>query len=189
MEKETPIKKWMQESLKISDRVYCEPWEINENQDGRYVKNIEKERLTIIDIKPNDILLRGNILTNQEGANRTIDVNLPKHKIYRKTDLDLLQYLGLAGIDDPAKWVEEMKDENKLLKRVLKSTDDSLTCISWDDDGPPIRLKLDAQIKQLQAENEKLKKALGRIYTMDTSFENYINAIVELKQIAGDAIK
>ena len=171
----------MQESLKISDRVYCEPWEINENQDGRYVKNIEKERLTIIDIKPNDILLRGNILTNQEGANRTIDVNLPKHKIYRKTDLDLLQYLGLAGIDDPAKWVEEMKDENKLLKRVLKSTDDSLTCISWEGEEP-IRLKL-------EAENEKLKEALGRIYTMDTSFENYINAIVELKQIAGEAIK
>jgi cell division protein FtsB len=190
----------------------------------------------------------------------------------------LLSYLGLSGIPDPKKWVKEMKDENKLLKRVLKSTDDSLTCISWDDDGPPIRLKLDAQIKQLEAENEKLKaeyerllngykyitgfetpselsayekgreheektivkfiqdwkgetnsvigqlladkvqakneklkeenemlkrvlklkleaenekikKALGRIYTMDTSFENYINAIVELKQIAGDAIK
>jgi hypothetical protein len=79
-------------------------------------------------------------------------------------------------------------EENQMLKRVLKSTDDNLTCISWDDE-PPIRLKLDAEIKKVQAENEKLKKALGRIYTMDTSFENYINAIVELKQIAGDAIK
>jgi hypothetical protein len=93
----------------------------------------------------------------------------------------LLAYLGLSGIDDPKKWVEEMKDENKLLKRVLKSTDDSLTCISWEGEEP-IRLKL-------EAENEKLKEALGRIYTMDTSFENYINAIVELKQIAGEAIK
>ena len=44
-------------------------------------------------------------------------------------------------------------------------------------------------LEQVKAENEKLKKALGRIYTIDTSFENYINAIVELKQIAGEAIK
>jgi hypothetical protein len=76
---------------------------------------------------------------------------------------------------------EKLKEENEMLKRVLKSTDDSITCINWEGEEP-IRLKL-------EAENEKLKKALGRIYTMDTSFEKYINAIVELKQIAGDAIK
>ncbi len=85
-----------------------------------------------------------------------------------------LTYLGLSDIPDPKKWVEERK------ANMYKET---LAKIDLD------KFNFEGRCKQLEAENEKLKKALGRIYTIDTSFENYINAIVELKQIAGDAIK
>jgi hypothetical protein len=81
---------------------------------------------------------------------------------------------AMAGIDDPKKWVEERKAN--MYKETLAKIDLN-------------KFNFEGRCKQVEAENEKLKKALGRIYTMDTSFENYINAIVELKQIAGDAIK
>jgi len=145
-----------------------EPWELNKTTDGLSITS------------------KNGVIVNCYS----VSISDYNHDIPKANAARIIECVNaLAGIDDPKKWVEEMKDENKLLKRVLKSTDDSLTCISWDDDGPPIRLKLDAQIKQLQAENEKLKEALGRIYTMDTSFENYINTMVKLKKIAGDAIK
>jgi hypothetical protein len=81
---------------------------------------------------------------------------------------------AMTGIEDPKKWVEERK------ANMYKET---LAKIDLD------KFNFEGRCKQVESENEKLKKALGRIYTMDTSFENYINAIVELKQIAGDAIK
>jgi hypothetical protein len=132
------------------------------------------------------------------GVGNGIDYNYNNRLAF----LNAFTYLRLSDIPDPEKWVEEMKavklsldirsefksedfikicEENQMLKRVLKSTDDNLTCINWEGEGP-IRLKLEAEI-------ERLKEVLGRIYTMDTTFENYINAIVELRKIAGDAIK
>jgi hypothetical protein len=137
-----------------------EPWELNKTTDGLSITS------------KNGVIVHCY----------SVSISDYNHDIPKANAARIVECVNaMAGIDDPKKWVEEMKDENKLLKRVLKSTDDSITCINWEGEEP-IRLKL-------EAENEKLKKALGRIYTMDTSFEKYINAIVELKQIAGDAIK
>lgn len=86
---------------------------------------------------------------------------------------------ALASIEDPKKWVEDLKAEiaewnvyskavneqiegknsyieelqaeNTMLKNVLKGIDDSLTCISWEGDKP-IRLVLEEEIEQLKAE-------------------------------------
>jgi hypothetical protein len=137
-----------------------EPWELNKTTDGLSITS------------KNGVIVHCY----------SVSISDYNHDIPKANAARIVECVNaMAGIDDPKKWVEEMKDENKLLKRVLKSTDDSITCINWEGEEP-IRLKL-------EAENEKLKQALGRIYTMDTSFENYINAIVELKQIAGEAIK
>jgi hypothetical protein len=104
------------------------------------------------------------------GVGNGIDYNYNNRLAF----IAAFEYLGLADIPDPKKWVEERK------ANMYKET---LAKIDLD------KFNFEGKCKQLQAENEKLKQALGRIYTMDTTFENYINAIVELKQIAGDAIK
>jgi hypothetical protein len=111
-----------------------------------------------------------------------------------------LAYLGLSDIPDPKKWVEDVKGYKEItgfetpaeLAAYEKGREDEeKTIIKFIQDW---KGETNSGLGQLladkvQAENEKLKKALGRIYTMDTTFEDYINAMVKLKKIAGDAIK
>jgi hypothetical protein len=90
-------------------------------------------------------------------------------------------YKEITGFETPAELLAYEKGREHEEKTIVKFIQD------WKGETNSGLGQLLAD--KVQAENEKLKKALGRIYTMDTSFENYINAIVELKQIAGDAIK
>lgn len=91
------------------------------------------------------------------GVGNGVDYNYP----LRMAFLSAFEYLGLQDIPDPKKWVEELQAENTMLKNVLKGTDDSLTCISWEGDKP-IRLVLEEEIEQLKAElkaaNEFIEK-------------------------------
>jgi len=125
------------------------------------------------------------------ACNRT----MAKKVAYTKGCKELLSYLGLSDIPDPKKWVEEIKGYKEItgfetpseLAAYEKGREhEEKTIVKFIQDW---KGETNSGLGQLladkvQAENENLKKALGRIYTMDTSFENYINA-----QIAGEAIK
>jgi hypothetical protein len=79
----------------------------------------------------------------------------------------LLTYLGL-DMPDPKKWVEDGKDSHRKYLLVRSNNKAKATII-----------------EQLQAENERLKEALARIYTCDVSVcKTEFEMIFKLREIA-----
>jgi hypothetical protein len=158
------------------------------------VDNMEQNKQTPIEqwIEKN----RERSWPKQKGLTATAsNKSMAKKVAYTKGCKELLTYLGL-DIPDPKKRIEtyakmqvdyslleqearRLQAENELLKKVLKGTDDALSCINWEGEEP-IRLKL-------EAENEIMKKALMKIYLLDIKYTESVSAVIMLREIAEQA--
>jgi hypothetical protein len=74
----------------------------------------------------------------------------------------------LAGIDDPKKWVEEMKQRQERTVSALYAY---------------------KQVQELQAENERLKKALTDLSIIDTVDKTHLLTVEMTREIAKQALK
>jgi hypothetical protein len=118
----------------------------------------------------------------------------------------LLTYLGL-DIPDPKKWVEEMKNHDMQLAEAweqgsIDARNKQMFQYSngLDKDNPyrdkmnwehheNVKFRQKFQIDQLQAENERLKEGLMKIYALDINYVNDMQAIFQFREIADNALK
>jgi hypothetical protein len=72
--------------------------------------------------------------------------------------------------------VEKLQEESAQWNLYAKSVDEQI-------------VDRNSLIDKLQAENERLKEALAKIYTMDIIYTNERKAIFQLRELAGETLK